>query len=87
MNQSIQFPDQQQWHQAKGMVVFPALNGGQLIQCHVSLNFLTQHGELADSSSASVLALFEQLRFDLEELAEEKIANEDFDTNGDINLT
>ena len=85
MNQSIQFPDQQTWHAALGIITFPALNMGQLLQCQISLAGLNRYGE-CDNSEASVLALFEQTRFDLEDLAEAKIVAEDFDQQGVINL-
>ncbi|MFO6424678.1 DUF1488 domain-containing protein [Motilimonas sp. KMU-193] len=86
MNQSIQFPDQQHWNSEDQVVEFPALNNGQLIRCQASLTWLMQQGELEEQTEASILALFEQLRFDIEEQIEAVIEDEDIDQDGVIRL-
>lgn len=81
MNQAIQFPDQQSWSEARQEMAFPALVMGQLIQCRVSKARLLQLAGVEQGESA---ALFHELRFDLEEIAEEKINAEDFAPDGGI---
>ncbi|MCE2572248.1 DUF1488 domain-containing protein [Motilimonas eburnea] len=83
MNQSIQFPDQQEWNSENQVVEFPALNAGQLIPCQASLAWLQQHDPKVQNQ-ADILALFELLRFDIEEQVEAMIQDEEFDQDGVI---
>ncbi|RJG50671.1 DUF1488 domain-containing protein [Motilimonas pumila] len=81
MNQAIQFPDQQTWSEEKQQIEFPALVMGQLIVCRVSKASLLR---LAIVEQGEAMTLFSELRFDLEEMAEEKINAEDFAPDGGI---
>lgn len=86
MNQSIQFPDLQHWDQAAQMVRFVALSMGQRIDCQVSLSWLEQQESLRDKSDDAILALFQRLRFDIEETVEAMIEDEEFAEDGSIKL-
>lgn len=85
MNQNILFPDIQTWVAKRKVVIFPAQQAGQLIECIISLDKLS---ELAgyQIQEDKVLIEFEALRFDLEELAEEAIEDEIFNLAGDVEL-
>ncbi len=86
MNQSIQFPDLQHWDQAAQVVRFVALSMGQRIDCQVSLSWLEQQESLRDKSDDAILALFQRLRFDIEETVEAMIEDEEFAEDGSIKL-
>ncbi|MGS0695834.1 DUF1488 domain-containing protein [Shewanella sp. 0m-4] len=84
MNQSILFPDLQDWDQLSQTVIFPVQVQGVNIECRISL------AKLASLSSTKILAeeldieskalaLFEQYRFDIEEEVETLIEQEAFD--------
>ncbi|MBD1577312.1 DUF1488 domain-containing protein [Vibrio sp. S11_S32] len=85
MNQNILFADLQTWHPERQVVSFPAQQAGQLIECIVSIEKLSQLiGYKVDS--AQVLSVFDSLRFDLEDLAEQAIEEELFNLAGEIEL-
>ncbi|EAR55095.1 hypothetical protein SKA34_17688 [Photobacterium sp. SKA34] len=84
MNQDILFSDIQSWDAVRQAVNFPAQQGGALIICWVTLNWLQQHSGKALNNEADILAEFSSMRFDLEELAEVVIEDESFDDDGDI---
>jgi len=85
MNQSILFPDIQTWDEENQSVVFPAQQSGALIECLISLEQLAKlAGREVESDQA--LAVFNELRFDLEELAEELIEEEEFNSSGQIEI-
>ncbi|MDK9739188.1 DUF1488 family protein [Vibrio sp. D404a] len=85
MNQSILFPDIQTWDEENQSVVFPAQQSGALIECLVSLEQLAKlAGREVESDQA--LSVFNELRFDLEELAEELIEEEEFNSSGQIEI-
>ncbi|OAN12615.1 transcriptional regulator [Photobacterium jeanii] len=86
MNQDILFADLQTWTPERQAVMFPAQQAGALIQCWVSLARLQQSAAQPLSSEAEILAAFAAQRFDLEEIAETLIEDEDFDVNGDIQI-
>lgn len=87
MNQDILFADIQQWDSEKQAVNFPAQQAGALITCRVSLAWLQQRTEQSLVSEADILATFSANRFDLEELAEEMIEDEEFNHDGDIEIS
>lgn len=86
MNQSVLFPDQCQWQETLGIVLFPAQCQGALIECFVSKSTLEQHLNKSFKTTTELLAAFEQLRFDLEDAAEQKILDDDFDQQGRIEI-
>ena len=84
MNQSVLFPDLQDWDDTKQLVVFPAQVQGANIQCRISLSRLTKlYGEKLNGE-AEVLAAFEVYRFDIEDKLEELIEQEMFDEDGGV---
>ncbi len=85
MNQDILFADIQLWDSVRQAVNFPAQQAGALITCWVSLAWLQQHSpNLELANKEIILARFAELRFDLEEIAEEMIEDERFDECDDI---
>lgn len=87
MNQAILFPDMQYWHQASQSVVFPAQHVGALIECVVSISVLSKISGEAIENSQQALQVFAQWRFDLEELAETLIEDEEFNVQGQIEIS
>lgn len=84
MNQDIIFADLQSWDPQRQAVNFPAQQAGALIMCWVSRSWLEQQCGQALTDEAATLATFSQFRFDLEELAETLIEDEDFNPDGEI---
>lgn len=86
MNQSILFDDELQWNESEQSVGFTAQCMGAQIQCAAPKALLEQlTGLLIDDQSAAFRA-FELCRFDVEELAEEQIEEEEYDSQGRIVL-
>lgn len=86
MNQSILFPDSERWNEEQQCIVFPAQQSGMLIECLVSLEKLSTISGQALRSGDEALQQFRALRFDLEELAEELIEDEQFNPKGQVEL-
>ncbi|CAH0532284.1 hypothetical protein VST7929_00096 [Vibrio stylophorae] len=85
MNQAILFPDREQWHEARQMVIFPVQVNGALFECHLSAAWLNQQsGQSIDEGNA--ITIFQQHRFSAEELAEEAIEDDAIDDDGIIYL-
>ncbi|WP_261857591.1 DUF1488 family protein [Photobacterium sanguinicancri] len=84
MNQDILFADIQTWDAKRQAVSFPAQQAGALIDCWVSLGWLQQRSEGSLVNEADILSAFIHLRFDLEDLAEEKIEDENFEPDGSV---
>ncbi|WP_261816298.1 DUF1488 domain-containing protein [Vibrio gallicus] len=84
MNQSIIFTDQVEWLEADKVVSFSAQQNGQLIECRVAINYLEQLSQLKVEQKDAVLKVFAEYRFDLEDLAEELIEAEEFNSVGQI---
>lgn len=87
MNQSILFPDIQSWDEEKQTIVFPAQQSGALIQCLVNTAELEKLSGQQVEGEQQALTVFSQYRFDLEELAEELIEDEEFNSKGEIEIT
>lgn len=87
MNQSILFPDIQSWDEEKQAIVFPAQQSGALIQCLVNTAELEKLSGQQVEGEQQALTVFSQYRFDLEELAEELIEDEEFNSKGEIEIT
>lgn len=86
MNQDILFADIQLWDSEKQAVNFPAQQAGALITCWVSLSWLQQKTEHPLIEEVDILSTFAANRFDLEELAEEMIEEEEFNRDGVIEI-
>ncbi|MGF1717232.1 DUF1488 domain-containing protein [Photobacterium chitinilyticum] len=86
MNQDILFADIQLWDSQKQAVNFPAQQAGALITCWVSLSWLQKTIEQPLNEESDILATFAANRFDLEELAEVMIEEEEFNSDGDIEI-
>lgn len=86
MNQSILFPDIQSWDEDKQAVLFSAQQAGALIQCLVSKAELEKISTQTVSNEQQALEVFSAYRFDLEELAEELIEEEAFNSQGWIEI-
>lgn len=92
MNQSILFPDLQDWDQSSQMIIFPAQQQGMNIECRIGVaklaalsetNLITTDQDIATKA----LAVFETYRFDIEEKVEVLIEQELFDEFGRIIVT
>ncbi len=92
MNQSILFPDLQDWDQSSQMIIFPAQQQGMNIECRIGIaklaalsetNLITTDQDIATKA----LAVFETYRFDIEEKVEVLIEQELFDEFGRIIVT
>lgn len=86
MNQSILFADIQEWDQLKCVVTFPAQQAGALIECSISLEMIERLSGISVDGERQALQAFSSIRFDVEELAEELIDNEEFNEKGEIEL-
>lgn len=86
MNQSILFPDIQSWDEEKQVVLFSAQQSGALIQCLVDKQELEKLSGQVIGNAQQALEVFSQYRFDLEELAEELIEEEEFNSQGNIEV-
>ncbi len=86
MNQSILFPDIQEWNSELEVIVFPAQQSGALIECIVNVQELQKISGASINSKEQALAVFADVRFDLEELAEELIEDEAFNQSGQIEV-
>ncbi|MDC9594269.1 DUF1488 domain-containing protein [Xenorhabdus sp. IM139775] len=63
MNQSIQFPDREEWDEIENKVIFPAMVDGLLVECIISSDeIIKRYGK-----DHHPLDLFRQHRWDLEE--------------------
>ncbi|MDC9590975.1 DUF1488 domain-containing protein [Xenorhabdus sp. XENO-10] len=63
MNQSIQFPDREDWDEIENKVIFPAMVNGFLVECMLSFDeIIERYGE-----DHHPLELFRLHRWDLEE--------------------
>jgi len=90
MNQSILFPDLQYWDYAQGQICFMAQSQGMNIKCYISAAKLRELNDFSEQPStdeaAAMLALFDAVRFDAEEMAEDLIEAEEFDEFGAVRL-
>ncbi|MBS0045037.1 DUF1488 domain-containing protein [Shewanella sp. M16] len=90
MNQSILFPELQYWDDAHKRVCFIAQSQGMNIKCYISVNKLAELNDFSEQPSANeaaaMLALFDAVRFDAEEMAEDLIEAEEFDDFGAVHL-
>jgi len=77
MNQVIQFPDRETWNETEQAVTFPAMVNGFQLTCAISVAVLFQRfGE------GEPLEIFCAHRWDLEDLAQELIEEQQEDAQG-----
>lgn len=93
MNQSIIFSDNEQYNINLQQVEFQAQNNGVLISCVISLSYLQKLNEITNITSEQAinietmaLTLFDNVRFDIEDLAEEMINQHAFSEDEKIHL-
>lgn len=88
MNQAILFSDDEQFLKQQQQLRFHALYQGKLIPCFISIKQLCQLAEQTNLAinEKQALTLFDQYRFDIEELAERQIYNEQITQDGHIYL-
>lgn len=89
MNQSILFPDLQDWDAQTQSIVFPVQVQGANIECRISLNKLISLSsttvDIGEQDIANkALELFDDYRFDIEEEVEALIEQEIFDEQGRV---
>ncbi|MDB2387261.1 DUF1488 domain-containing protein [Shewanella sp.] len=92
MNQSILFPDLQDWESSSQMIVFTAQQQGINIECRIGITKLAALSKTnliaTDQDIATkALAMFETYRFDIEEEVEQLIEQEQFDELGRVIVT
>ena len=86
MNQSILFPDIQDWDEENQSITFPAQQSGALIECVMSIEELSRLAGKDIEEGDQALVIFSELRFDIEELAEELIEEEEYDSSHRIQI-
>ncbi|WP_413285536.1 DUF1488 domain-containing protein [Vibrio sp. MA40-2] len=78
MNQAILFADIQDWNDELSIVEFYAQNAGTLIECSISKQKLAAISGVREINSSNAVNIFLQYRFDIEEIAEDMIEDEQF---------
>lgn len=86
MNQSVIFNELVRWVAELEVVEFTAQQQGNLIRCQVSRRYLQQFSAPQLVGEDDTIKVFEQQRFDLEEMAEALITEEAFDCQGNISI-
>jgi hypothetical protein len=81
VNQAIQFIDRVEFDEQKQRLTFYAQVSGLIVECHINTNSLM----LEDATMAK--EYFETLRFDYEDLAEQLIDDEEYNSAGQIEIT
>ncbi|AOV95748.1 hypothetical protein A9798_01440 [Edwardsiella hoshinae] len=83
MNQTILFPELERWQASLAAVTFPAMVGGFQVTCAIRLVDLRRLANQAGlDMQLAPLAWFAALRWQLEEEAEQAIAQEAYDAQG-----
>lgn len=86
MNQSILFPELQTWYEEKRVITFPAQQSGLTITCKISIESLSTFEGETIQDEEQALHMFSEYRFDIEELAEALIEDENFNEHGEIEV-
>lgn len=81
MNQAIQFIDRVEFDEQTQLLTFYAQVSGLMVECIVN----TQSLSISDMAAAK--QYFETLRFDYEDLAEQLIDDEEYNSAGQIEIT
>ncbi|MFT8212280.1 MAG: DUF1488 domain-containing protein [Symbiopectobacterium sp.] len=85
MNQAIQFPDREAWNEEDSMIYFPVLIGGFQRECRISAAQIQVR--FGGSDADTWLALFREHRWDIEDLFEDLVLNEQDDSFGYYSLS
>ncbi len=86
MNQSIQFNDGAEWQEKEQRLMFTGQMLGTSLSCYISRRYLEQLAGRPLSRPEELLQAYEGLRFDIEELAEHKMEEQEFSEDGAIYL-
>ncbi|KXU79589.1 MULTISPECIES: DUF1488 domain-containing protein [Aeromonas] len=86
MNQGILFPDLMEWQAQEQRVHFPAQQMGALINCYISRRRLEKMTGLVLTKEGDIVRAFESVRFDIEDIAEKLIEEQEFGEDGAIYL-
>ena len=86
MNQGILFPELADWQAHEQRIHFPAQQMGALVDCYISQRRLERMTGLALTREDDIVRAFESVRFDIEDMAEKLIEEQEFAEDGAINL-
>ncbi|MGL6240558.1 DUF1488 domain-containing protein [Aeromonas dhakensis] len=86
MNQGILFPELADWQPHEQRIHFPAQQMGALVDCYISRRRLEKMTGLSLAKEEDILRAFESVRFDIEEMAEKLIEEQEFAEDGAIYL-
>ncbi|AHV37029.1 TPA: DUF1488 domain-containing protein [Aeromonas dhakensis] len=86
MNQGILFPELADWQPHEQRIHFPAQQMGALVDCYISRRRLEKMTGLSLAREEDILRAFESVRFDIEEMAEKLIEEQEFAEDGAIYL-
>ncbi|MFM4932437.1 DUF1488 domain-containing protein [Aeromonas dhakensis] len=86
MNQGILFPELADWQPHEQRIHFPAQQMGALVDCYISRRRLEKITGLSLAREEDILRAFESVRFDIEEMAEKLIEEQEFAEDGAIYL-
>ncbi|WP_153915655.1 DUF1488 domain-containing protein [Shewanella sp. TC10] len=86
MNQSIIFTDIIEWDEATKKLSLIAQVQGMNVTCLIDTSRLEKLASLTIQNEKEALAAFEQVRFDIEDIAEALIESESFDEHGFIHV-
>ncbi|MEN9532736.1 MAG: hypothetical protein RIQ83_1960 [Pseudomonadota bacterium] len=86
MNQGILFPELADWQPHEQRIHFPAQQRGALVDCYISRRRLEKMTGLSLVREEDILRAFESVRFDIEDLAEKLIEEQEFAEDGAIYL-
>ncbi|MBC6489094.1 DUF1488 family protein [Aeromonas hydrophila] len=78
MNQGILFPELANWQAHEQRIHFPAQQMGALVDCYISRRRLEKMTGLSLAREEDILRAFESVRFDIEEIAEKLIEEQEF---------
>ena len=86
MNQGILFPELADWQPHEQRIHFPAQQMGALVDCYISRRRREKMTGLSLAREEDILRAFESVRFDIEEIAEKLIEEQEFAEDGAIYL-
>ncbi|WP_421153515.1 DUF1488 domain-containing protein [Aeromonas dhakensis] len=86
MNQGILFPELADWQPHEQRIHFSAQQMGALVDCYISRRRLEKMTGLSLAREEDILRAFESVRFDIEEMAEKLIEEQEFAEDGAIYL-
>ncbi|MEV3807329.1 DUF1488 domain-containing protein [Aeromonas dhakensis] len=86
MNQGILFPELADWQPHEQRIHFPAQQMGALVDCYISRRRLEKMTGLSLAREEDILRAFESVRFDIEDMAEKLIEEQELAEDGAIYL-